>query len=89
MEPLVNDTLQGATVPPAAEPWPTIGWHNFYSIAKSNRKQGTEDFWVSNRWRNSTCNSGPTDEEAIDAGKRWGYTVTIDELDGYHFVDQS
>lgn len=73
-------------VPPIAREWPTIGNTIFYSLIKSNRRQGTEDFWISRRWRDSNCHTGPTDAEVQKLATKWGYTVTIDELDGYHFI---
>ena len=74
--------------PEAPKEWPSIGYTNFYSLCKSNRKQGNDSFTVSRRWRDANCNSGPTDAEAAEAGKRWGYTVNIDDLDGYLYTTQ-
>ncbi len=76
---------QEAVQPVAEREWPSLGYINFYSMAKSNRKQGNESFTISARWRNANCNSGPTEAEAIKAGAKWGYKVTFDELDGYAF----
>ena len=50
--------IESVTPEPVVAPreWPSIGYNNFYSLCKSNRKQGNEEFWVSARWRDSTCN---------------------------------
>lgn len=73
---------------PKPVPYPSIGYTIFYGLIKNSRRQGEEDFWVSRRWRDGNCSTGPTDEEAHRAAAKWGYDLVIDELDGYHFTSR-
>lgn len=82
-EPAREAVLTAPAPATVIEEWPSIGYTNFYSLCKSNRKQGNDEFRVSRKWRDSNCNTGPTDAEAHKAGAKWGYKLTIDDLDGY------
>ena len=81
--------MLAAPAPAVIAEWPSIGYTNFYSLCKSNRKQGDDSFTVSRRWRDSNCSTGPTDAEAHKAGAKWGYTLTIDDLDGYSYSTEA
>ena len=78
-----REAVLAPPAPAVIAEWPSIGYTNFYSLCKSNRKQGNDEFRVSRKWRDSNCNTGPTDAEAHKAGAKWGYKLTIDDLDGY------
>lgn len=83
-----REAVLAAPAPAVIAEWPSIGYTNFYSLCKSNRKQGNDEFRVSGKWRDSNCNTGPTDAEAHKAGAKWGYQLTIDDLDGYLYTTE-